>query len=587
MNRAIEEGAKKLPAAYASNVKMSYQLNKDGNIPMTEAVGSTGNLELSFDIDVSGLKAGDKVHILNLVVNSESDAWNKNCDFMLFDGGKPVTLNGETVGYLHTSNWGFNQNGGDQDSNEITDQNHRDIHEMYFVLTKDVKGVGKQHFNLISADNSNSSINFQVGPGVFNGLQTLHATINAVDHDGNVIDSKHLTFTRPTQKDPVSYDNSFVVANDVNAAGNGSDYSTSFEAHSILFSKNELANQQNINSNIITSYRPNSYQFAGSISADANCLDNIATGGGVQVDTMIPLFDSNGHLVANATTLGPQNKNENKVPLIRVEDELSENELAKRLDPNKSECLVSKISPNKINVAYNITADWYKQRIKQYANKASLMNLYNSWQLDMDSNTDQAINNTLHFIEQNDYRPLATTLWTPVIGPYLDVTEEHTIHGDFHTVNAPNGYDGSAQADSVSPVIVSLKQGQSGIKVHYIDGSTGKDLKVIDTAINDAGKITTIKPQNNILGYQLSTENAKGIPNGVQTIETDTDIQYPTEGTWKDVYIVYMPYSTGHTEAHYHYNTIIVSTSHYKKFYTSKTVLFTTKCYRNSKTIQR
>ena len=39
-----------------------------------------------------------------------------------------------------------------------------------------------------------------------------------------------------------------------------------------------------------------------------------------------------------------------------------------------------------------------------------------------------------------------------------------------------------------------------------------------------------------------------------------------------------------HAEAHYHYNTIIVSTSHYKKFYTSKTVLFTTKCYRNSKT---
>lgn len=515
------------------------------------------DLRLEYDIDISGLKVGDKVWIGDLVTDSASQEWDENNDFMWFASGIPVVINGDTYGYLQLGNWGLGENGGDQETNMSHDNTHRDHHELYFVMLKDYKGIGKQHIVMDRNNGANSTLNFDIGPQVFGNRNELNATITLYDHDGNNIKSSNVKFTRPNGQSPVHWGADWVFNNKDDAGNYGDYYSTSFGWSTVMISEEDKPHLDNPSSWHI--WTPNNYAITGNISADGDHLP-IDYSGGVQVDVAITVFDSNG-LPRLSGKVFTANQHIHQIPVEQTKNGLSQEQLGKMLDQNKTYCLVSKQSNGSINMAYNVTADWTKQWIKPIIDDSNkLLKLYMSWDIANDPNPQKALENTINFYKSHDYRPTGLSFWTKPVGEYLDTTVSHKIHGDFKPYNAPSGHNSGYSNDSQSPVTTTLINGQSGIKVHYINGATGENLRHITTSINDPGKTAILSKQNTFLGYELSTNGATKIPTGADVVNNKDSITYPADGTWKDVYLVYMPYSTGHAEARYHYNTVIVST---------------------------
>lgn len=562
-------------------------------------------LNLSFDADVSNLKKGNVLDIAHINVINKTTGQDTTLAGIINPDGLPLMVNDKEYGRLmckiHSNHYG--------DSHWHPSQNFAigDYYDIYAVITDDVPGVGNQHFEYKKLNNN--TINYVAQPVWWAGHDSLTFEMQAVEAGTN----KQLG----TETD-IAYKTQQYAPNKL--------YDNGFEMHpetdnyqhfwSRLFDKNQLFHNQTEfdawrNSNYKTPGHIQDYYWVNERVTNstefANYEDRLPIYSTNNIQPEIQVAASDGNFTSdqdiNSVSRAGNwhNANENKTN-IYLADNLNLSEL------HNQALSWSQQHPNAFlnntDGTVNSITFWSKQNDNTYlmttmSSKAAMQYVLkqmltgtvdrgdqkytwdeSSWNVQSDTNPARAKQNTEWYLNLPSMGGLTQWYtWADIQFDYGDPT----ISNNITVEQLDDNGNVITQNKATSTPYQQLHAGQSGIKVHYIDGLSGKEMTRYNWSVGNANSKLSVKPQGK-LGYQLSTENAKGIPNGAQTIETDTDIQYPAEGTWKDVYIVYMPYSTGHTEARYHYNTIIVSTSHYKKFYTSKTVLFTPKCYCYSKT---
>lgn len=555
MKDAISKGAAKIPSAYASNVKADFSLSSQTAL-MNQQIILNNNGPLSFDIDVSGLKAGDKIHIADFKINSNSNYFNGNNDFMFMDNMRLI-INGVDYGAIRLSNWGNGNNGGDQFPDQLYKTNNRDTYELYAVMDKDYQGIGKQHVEVTNSGTLRS-INFEVGPQAFQGINTLNGTISLVEHDGKTVTSRSFTLTRPSQQaqeNAPDNPNNADYYNDV-WTGNGTG---GFGPALNWRNAGSPYTGQGLNSSVKLN-APDAYTVAAHVSTTASTIRQYKVGEHFtnSIELRYYVIGSDGKYHGEGK-LFTSNLKENMIDTQVVSDGQSEAQLLSQLDKSQAYGLASYQSDGSLIYVINIPKEWYQTRVKEIVgNKDKLLATYNAWNIATDPNPDQALKNTMDYYAQNSYAPAEIIVWGPGL-TYLNPQDSGTSTVSWHSVGAPNQNSVSTTKSVAKPLPSTLIYGQSGIKVHYIDGSTGKDMRQISNSIGDPNKTTSVIPQE-IAGYDLTTEGAKGIPLGAQTVETKTDVSYPKDGTWKDVYIVYMPYlPTGTTTAHYHYDTAKIS----------------------------
>lgn len=555
MQDAISKGAEKIPSAYASNVKARFSLAKSSAL-MNEQIVLSNNGPLSFDIDVSGLKRGDKIHIADFKVESNSTYFNGHNDFMFMDNMRLV-INGVDYGAIRLGNWGNGNNGGDQFPDKLYKTNQRDTYELYAVMEKDYQGIGKQHVEVTNHGTLNS-INFEVGPLAFQGVNQLNGTIKLVEHDGKIVDSHSFTLTRPTGQSndgapisPSSVDNYNNVWTG-NAAGSFGPAITWNNAGAPY-----TGSVLNMNTKLNA---PDSYVMASHVSTTAQTIRTRKIGetfdNSVDLHCYVIGSDGNYH---GEDRIYTANMTQNLIHTTVVNDNQSESQLLAQLDRSKAYGIMSYQADGSVITVYNIPKSWYQPRVKAImGDKDRLLSTFNAWNIATDPNPDKALQNTMSYYANNNWAPTGITVWETGV-TYLNQLSHGTSTQSWHSVGAPaqNSYSGTKSIEK--PVPSALIYGQSGIHVHYIDGSTGKDLRQISNSIGDPNKTTPVTPEL-IPGYNLTTDGAKGIPSGAQTIESNTQVAYPRDGTWKDVYIVYMPYlPSGTTKVHYHYDTLTVN----------------------------
>ena len=196
-------------------------------------------------------------------------------------------------------------------------------------------------------------------------------------------------------------------------------------------------------------------------------------------------------------------------------------------------------------------------------NKDTLMMLPGAGEIANDSNPDKAAQNTMDFYKNNDYLPTGYYVSSAGDFEFVDPYAKGTVtsHSYSLDLNSPVQYDETLTVPKGTPD--DLKSGQSGIRVHYINGATGQDMRTISTSVGDPNTFTSIVPQL-IKGYLLTADGAKGLPAGAEVFEKAGTTAYPSDGTWKNVYIVYSPYGPSqiNTTIHYHYDVFGICGRH-------------------------
>lgn len=548
---AIDKGAKALPSAYASNVSMDLAFKKHNGTQ--DNIIDLASSKVSFDVDVSGLKAGNKIHIANISLSSpDAPDWDGNNDLMYISlsGNPRVIINGVDYGCLEVSNAGNGQNGGDQGSRDgRRDTTDRASHEMFFVLQKDYQGIGKQY---VEVKLSNGSVNFEVGPSSFDNKPLIHVAMKVTDHSGKVINQDNLTLTKPSGQEPADGRHNGLDMNTGNQSTGftpGIYWSQALGGDSVLNINSKLNNQ-------------NSYIIATKISSSASFLGFAGKNPSGHVDLSWVTFGSDGNSRPMNRAVDASNLDNNKVFIQVEKDGLSEEQLENEIDKSKTYGLASKQADGSYEIVTNIAKSWMQERVKKALGTSdSILTKYGAWQIERDSDPQKALQNTLNFYKQNDYLPTGITIWSPELY-YVDPNSQGTTTVSVHSIGLSAPYSFSDTESIAKPTPSALIYGQSGIRVHYIDGTTGKDLRQISNSIGDPNKTTSVIPEE-IAGYNLTAEGAKGIPTGAKTVESTTQVSYPKDGTWKDVYIVYMPYlPTGKTTAHYHYDVFGICGRH-------------------------
>ena len=522
-----------------------------------------GRKKLSFNVNVDGLKAGDKVHLLDLTVKSNNSLWDGLNNFCWISRPIPIQIDGIIYGYLAaTSEWGQNQNGGDQaspqnpDGSAMSNRTGHNVHELFVVMTKDYHGIGNQHIEIDTGDKNDLSLmNLDVGPQVFGSDQEVNGSIIATDHDGNMVSTKQFKFVRPT------IDQLKVRFQEPKGIGFGDG-----QPHAAIFSSiivgDDSGNRWQQYTGVTYNIQDN-YQFAMHYdrTSDVIAYDDFIPGktysgrDGEQVDLGFQLLDDQGYPLQGFRNVTASNVKSFTIPRTNLEDGLSIDQLKAKLRSDVSEVLSSYDPDHRsYNMVANITKNWIQERTKPIlTNKDALLRTYPAWWLERlpKDKWDAALNASMNFYKQNQYMAQSFIFWNPDLRP-VNPNATDTINGHIWALNAPDEkHTDNYTASQKNPNFLSLISGQAGIHVHYVD-SNGKALHQQDNFIDDANKTVpfTVTP---IPGYVLDATNAK-IPSNVETIEQTGTVVYPKDGQWKDVYIVYKPFiSQNGQEIHYHY----------------------------------
>lgn len=550
--------------------------------PRSDWYNGENRLNLSFDADVSNLKKGNVLDIAHINVINKTTGQDTTLAGIIYPDGLPLMVNGKEYGRLmckiHSNHYG--------NSHWHPSQNFAigDYYDIYAVITEDVPGVGNQHFEF--KDLGNATINYVAQPVWWSGHDSLTFKMQAVEAGTN----RQIG----TETD---------IATKVSQGAENKLYSSGFEMHpeddtyqafwSRLFDRRELFHSQDDfdtwrNSNYKNGTHIQDYYWVNeritNSTGFANYADQLTIYDTNNIQPEIQVANSNGDFTdlvdVNSVSRGGNWRNQsNSKSNIYLADGLSLSELqAKALDYAKQH---PELMVDTKDQLVNSLSFFSKQNDKTYlmttiASKAAMQKVLSLmltsetnrgdykytwdqdlWNIQNDRDPAKAKQNTQWYLGLPSMGAMTQWYtWADIHFHYGDPTVDNKITVE----QLDNNGNVLLKQESTSSPYQQMHAGQSGIKVHYIDGSTGQEMTKFNWSVGNVGDNLSVKPQGK-LGYSLTTENAKGIPSGAQTIETDTDIKYPSEGTWKNVYVVYMPYSTGHTEAHYHYNTVITSTS--------------------------
>ena len=566
---AIKQAAMATPSRYAQNLKVTGTADQSYDIPTFSgsywgADNKPHYVNVEFDADISNLKAGDVVDLFKVKQTNLTNGipTTMGADLLSTTVSLPLMYNGVEYGkiYAKTSSddhrYSYNQTWSFEQAESIT---------YYAVIERDVPGIGTQHWTLSNIPQV--TMNYVAMPSWFGTNQTTDIQIQYLTTDLNnqqVAATYHNYISKRANE---VYDHSVADSIETHANGDiGTFWSRYFDMNAIL-NNSTVYNQwlssqgKSADANIQDIYFINQRVTNSTGFAKVNGVDTIRSEYGIQPE--IQVIDSNGHSLSgtdiNATNgkvgafdhgnshfFAPEGLN-----VKQLQEYIKNNVPTSDLDTNGAYTYFSKQADDTY-LAVTVVSKGALQTALKEKLKQDLRNA--SFEINADSDPDKAYSNTMNYLNGGALQGMPEWFITGLISfDYGDPTVVN--HTTVEALDDNGNVKFTASNDSVPPK--TMKQGQSGIKVHYIDGSTGYEMKAYNWSIGDVGTDLTVSPKG-VLGYDLKTDGAKGIPSGAQTIETQTVVNYPADGTWKDVYVVYMPYSPGHAEVSYHYNEALL-----------------------------
>ncbi|WP_035191092.1 hypothetical protein, partial [Ligilactobacillus equi] len=551
----------------AKNVKLvlKYPNNTLTSTMNNGSVAYSNGLELSFDIGSEGLKKGDTIKVFTAKFSGNDQYWNNQNSFKFPSGSEVYDEDGNKVGDIRLTNERTGDDGYEQGSNTpLTEKDYTNdansSHNFFIQLTKDISRVGKQHL-VVNIKSGYDVLEF-IGatPYTSMGLDEIHSTLTFTDPDGHKLaDDIHINLTRPTEAHEIVGQHPDYVGSVVRPTWTNF-YPSLLGINGTLYASNDdNAPSDKIGKNaneVAKSVHPvENYAFTSHIENKdgsplfMSSLDDLSKGKysitspvGV-ADLFVQVVDANNNLTGAVIKVNTGNNDTNTnieaKNVIHAEDNLSEQQLSQRLDKNKFMLIYSIQDDNSYNLAYNLPSDLVKQWIDKFATPELFKKLMVSWDLGYYGDPDKVIENTINYVKNSHYVPVSisgTTGWNF----YNNPNKVNTLTSTINQVSVNDNRSPIKSSLEIKSVpSQELQSGQSGIILHYIDGLTGHEMKTNDTSIGDVGSNQRIEP-NELFGYELTTEGAK-YPSGVKTIETDTTVKYPADGTWADYYVVYMP----------------------------------------------
>lgn len=225
---------------------------------------------------------------------------------------------------------------------------------------------------------------------------------------------------------------------------------------------------------------------------------------------------------------------------IRMADGLSFQQLKALLDPAKSELLYSVQDSKTILLAFNINAKDFETKEDLAAIKRDLLGMSAAVNAsdDPDASAGESAKAILNVLQGY---PLKTEMWTAF--HWADPTAKSVVNTQL--VDLDTGKVISQSSDTYNPPS-SQVEGQSTVKLHFVNGNTGTDLAQVKAYTDwpNQGKHAQLSIPT-ITGYHLETNAPQDILSKFNlsgtALTTNSAVDYPAEDTISDYYFVMTP----------------------------------------------
>ena len=529
--------------------------------------------QYQFSAKSSFIHKGKKLKLALISVKTNSNVFDNACiNGVLGQAGGGLndsdvyTKEGQKIGSVHRSS-------------QPTDGNTQEYY-VEFTDEPSINMIGMQTF--VIKPSGNRAFNYGTSPRTFSGYSKIDGNVYFKDSYGNVVKTLPIHMKSPD----VSHGLLKYVGgkpefrgNGVNQSGYNSGYANFTDAFYKVWNNNRgiwadnLNTSYNTQSNIqlcqdmtvITNNDENltsilRYQSCADKKTGNRALDKVGDTATVGYRIRIPIvhkgyfIDDGLDLEFNFPWLTWFNHGDNatNLPITRVKDGMSINDLKNMLneDKSKTQGLLSVQGKTRYVMVYNITPDWLKKQVSMILDHAN----DDGGIIDKDfyyasqSNAEQKniINETRAFLNKKLYGYMRFDIWgTGTFYKYPQLTKKVTESDYTLNTNSPFVMkNGDYVEKATSPLDVTLQDGQGGLMIHTIDADSGNELSVPPKTMagweNTTASINAKKyvPDGYSLVYVRNGKNPVQVE-GKESIalSSNANIKFPQRNTWKNVYI--------------------------------------------------
>ena len=528
--------------------------------------------QYQFSAESSFIHKGKKLKLALISVKTNSNVFDNACiNGVLGQAGGGLsdsdvyTKEGQKIGSICRSN-----NPSDKNTQE------------YYVEFTDeplINMIGMQTF--VIKPSGNRAFNYGTSPRTFSGYSKIDGNVYFKDSYGNVVKTLPIHMKAPD----VSHGALNYVGGKPEFQGNGvnqSGYNSGYANFTDAFYRVWNNNRGILADNLDTSYNTqdniqlcqdmtvitNNDESLTSILRYQSCadkktgniaLDNVGDTATVGYRIRIPIvhkgyfIDDGRDLEFNFPWLTWFNHGDNatNLPITRVKDGMSINDLKNMLneDKSKTQGLLSVQGKTRYIMVYNITPDWLKKQVSMILDHANDDDgiIDKDFYYAAQSNEEQKniINETRAFLNKKLYGYMRFDIWgTGTFYKYPQLTKKVT-ESDY-TLNTDSPFvmkNGDYVEKATSPLDVVLQDGQGGLMIHTMDADNGKELSIPPKTMkgweNTTASINAKKyiPDGYSLVYvrngkkPVQVEGEDGI-----ALSSDANIKFQ-RNTWKNVYI--------------------------------------------------
>ena len=528
--------------------------------------------QYQFSAESSFIHKGKKLKLALISVKTNSNVFDNACiNGVLGQAGGGLndsdvyTKEGQKIGSIRRSN-----NPSDKNTQE------------YYVEFTDeplINMIGMQTF--VIKPSGNRAFNYGTPPRTFSGYSKIDGNVYFKDSYGNVVKTLPIHMKAPdVSHGALNYvgGKPEFQGNGVNGSGYNSGYANFTDAFYRVWNNNRgiladnLDTSYNTQDNIqlcqdmtvITNNDENltsilRYQSCADKKTGNIALDNVGDTATVGYRIRIPIvhkgyfIDDGRDLEFNFPWLTWFNHGDNatNLPITRVKDGMSINDLKNMLneDKSKTQGLLSVQGKTRYIMVYNITPDWLKKQVSMILDHANDDDgiIDKDFYYASQSNEEQKniINETRAFLNKKLYGYMRFDIWgTGTFYKYPQLTKKVTESDYTLNTNSPFVMkNGDYVEKATSPLDVVLQDGQGGLMIHTMDADNGKELSIPPKTLkgweNTTASINAKKyiPDGYSLVYvrngkkPVQVEGEDGI-----ALSSDANIKFQ-RNTWKNVYI--------------------------------------------------
>ena len=526
-----------------------------------------------FSVESSFIHKGKKLKLALISVKTNSNVFDNACiNGVLGQAGGGLndsdvyTKEGQKIGSIHRSN-------------HPSDGNTQEYY-VEFTDEPSINMIGMQTF--VIKPSGNRAFNYGTSPKTFSGYSKIEGNVYFKDGYGNVVKTLPIHMKSPdASHGALKYvgGKPEFQGNGVNQSGYNSGYANFTDAFYKVWNNrrgiwaDDLNTSYNTQGNIqlcqdMTVITNNDesltsilrYQSCADKKTGNRALDKVGDTATVGYRIRIPIvhkgyfIDDGRDLEFNFPWLTWFNHGDNatNLPITRVKDGMSINDLKNMLneDKSKTQGLLSVQGKTRYVMVYNITPDWLKKQVSMILDHAN----DDGGIIDKDfyyasqSNAEQKniINETRTFLNKKLYGYMRFDIWgTGTFYKYPQLTKKVTESDYTLNTNSPFVMkNGDYVEKATSPLDVTLQDGQGGLMIHTIDADSGNELSVPPKTMagweNTTASINAKKyvPDGYSLVYVRNGKNPVQVE-GKESIalSSNANIKFPQRNTWKNVYI--------------------------------------------------